>query len=161
MTHADDWVLLAYRIPREPSTARVAIWRKLKQLGVAQIVDGLIALPATPRTQESLEWIAKDIVSHAGEATIWLSRPGTRAQGRALAARLHDERAVEYQAIAAGAQSALGDEPSAPRTLARLRRELHRVGERDHFSPPARTEAITALDQLAAQIDDARVKASR
>jgi hypothetical protein len=161
MTQADDWVLLAYRIPREPSTARVAIWRKLKQLGVVQIGDGLVGLPATPRTQESLEWIAEDIVSHAGEATIWLSRPGTRAQGRALAALLSEERAVEYQAIAADARSAIEDEPSAPRTLARLRRELRRVGERDHFSPPARTEAIKAVDQLAGLIDGAREEASR
>ena len=39
------WVLLAYRMPREPSTPRIAVWRKLRRLGVAQIVDGLVAVP--------------------------------------------------------------------------------------------------------------------
>ncbi len=41
-----EWVLLSYRLPREPSTPRIAVWRKLKRLGVAQISDGLVALPA-------------------------------------------------------------------------------------------------------------------
>ncbi|MFL6141175.1 MAG: hypothetical protein ACJ72N_04780 [Labedaea sp.] len=50
-----SWVLLSYRIPREPSTPRITIWRKLKRLGVAQISDGLIALPAGARTREHLE----------------------------------------------------------------------------------------------------------
>ena len=40
-----NWVLLSYRMPREPSTPRITIWRKLKRLGVAQLGDGLIALP--------------------------------------------------------------------------------------------------------------------
>jgi hypothetical protein len=29
------WVLLSYRMPREPSTPRITIWRKLKRLGIA------------------------------------------------------------------------------------------------------------------------------
>ena len=39
-------VLLAYRLPREPSGPRVTVWRKLRRLGVAQVLDGLVALPA-------------------------------------------------------------------------------------------------------------------
>ena len=46
-----SWVLLSYRMPREPSTPRITIWRKLKRLGVAQLGDGLIALPADARTR--------------------------------------------------------------------------------------------------------------
>ena len=44
MSQAEDWVLLAYRLPRVPSTPRSAVWRKLKRLGVAQLGDGLVAL---------------------------------------------------------------------------------------------------------------------
>ena len=40
------WVLLCYRLPREPSTPRITVWRKLKRLGVAQLSDGLVTLPA-------------------------------------------------------------------------------------------------------------------
>ena len=41
-----EWLLLAYRMPREPSTPRIAVWRKLGGLGVAKLGDGLVALPA-------------------------------------------------------------------------------------------------------------------
>jgi hypothetical protein len=44
------WVLLAYRLPREPSNPRVGVWRKLERLGVARLGDGLVALPADART---------------------------------------------------------------------------------------------------------------
>src|SRR6266511_2210580 len=54
-----EWVLLWYRMPREPSTPRIAIWRKLKRLGVAQLGDGLITLPADARTRGQLDWIAR------------------------------------------------------------------------------------------------------
>src|ERR1700675_4949885 len=47
-----EWVLLSYRIPRKLGTPRVTIWRKMKRLGVAQLGDGLVALPATAHTRE-------------------------------------------------------------------------------------------------------------
>src|ERR687888_50422 len=31
------WVLLAYRLPREPSTPRSALWRKLRRLGAGLV----------------------------------------------------------------------------------------------------------------------------
>ncbi|MFR9773221.1 hypothetical protein [Nocardia sp. SC052] len=47
--------MLSYRMHREPSTPRIALWRKLKRLGFGQISDGLVALPADARTREQLE----------------------------------------------------------------------------------------------------------
>jgi len=51
--------MLAYRLPREPSTPRIALWRRLKRLGVVQLLDGLVALPADAKTREQLEWAAE------------------------------------------------------------------------------------------------------
>src|SRR5438270_14100455 len=81
-----DWVLLAYRLPREPSTPRIALWRGLRRLGVAQVVDGLVALPADSRTREQLEWLAGDVIEAGGQAEGWLGRPGSVAKERAIAA---------------------------------------------------------------------------
>jgi hypothetical protein len=41
--------MLVYRLPREPSTPRITLWRKLRRLGVAQVVDGVAALPLDSR----------------------------------------------------------------------------------------------------------------
>ena len=100
------WVLLCYRVPREPSTPRIAIWRKLKRLGVAQLGDGLAGLPADARTREQLEWIAEEVIEAGGSAGVWLARPATAAQERELAAAMAAARAAEYEAVAAQAAAA-------------------------------------------------------
>ena len=74
-TPVGSWVLLAYRLPREPSNPRVAVWRKLERLGVARLGDGLVALPADARTREQLDWLAEEILEASGVATVWLASP--------------------------------------------------------------------------------------
>src|SRR5918997_5488283 len=78
------WVLLIYRLPREPSTPRIALWRRLRQLGAVQLLDGLVGLPLTDHTREQLEWLAEGIIEAAGEATVWLAEPASKAHGVAL-----------------------------------------------------------------------------
>src|SRR5262245_61825560 len=149
-----EWVLLAYRIPREPSTPRITVWRKLKRLGVAQVVDGLVALPLDARTKEALEWIGDEIVEAGGEATLWTARLGSVRQERELAARMAAVIATEYQAVVDAAREVTGAEaPVRRRTVARLRRELRRIGQRDHFPPPEREQARAALDALASAVE--------
>lgn len=143
------WVLLSYRLPREPSTPRIAIWRKLKQLGVAQLGDGLVALPADARTREHLEWIADQVIEAGGAATIWLAQPASVAQERTLAEAMAEARAAEYADVRAQAEQArTADEATRRRTLRRLRAELRRIHRRDYFPPPARRAAQAALNAL-------------
>src|SRR5438067_3565575 len=146
-----QWVLLAYRLPREPSTPRIAVWRKLKRLGVAKLLDGLVALPLDGRNREQLEWVADDVTEAGGEATIWIGRVASRAQERELATRMRAAIAAEYEALIAeaAAVSAHGAGPRR-RSLARLRRELRRIRSRDHFPPRERDLAQQAIDDLAA-----------
>ena len=146
---AGTWVLLSYRIPREPSTPRIAIWRKLKRLGVAQISDGLIALPADARTREHLEWIADEIIEAGGVASIWVAHPGTLATERALAAAMAEARAAEYAAVTAEAAAAATLEVTARASLGRrLRAELRRIQRRDYFPPAERAQAMAAVEAL-------------
>ncbi len=148
--------MLAYRVPRKPSTPRIAIWRRLKRLGVAQVLDGLVALPLDSRTRESLEWIADDVLAAGGEATVWIAEVASLSQERALATRMAEAIASEYMAIATEAEAAAELEPwLRRRTLARLRRELHRIRRRDFFPPAQRERAEAAVAQLAATVKEA------
>ena len=149
------WVLLAYRLPREPSTPRIAVWRKLKRLGVAQLGDGLVALPLDSRNREQLEWAAEEIVEAGGEASIWLADPASAAQERELAARMAGAVAAQYAEVIKEARAAGRSRAPARRTLLRLRRELGRIRRRDYFPPPEREEAHRAVEALAARIEEA------
>jgi hypothetical protein len=149
-----DWVLLAYRLPREPSTPRIALWRALRRLGAVQLTDGVVALPADSRTREQFEWLADGVLEAGGDASVWLARPGSIAQERALARRMSEAVAAEYQAVITDARIALsGPVGQRKRTLARLRRKLRRIRRRDYFQALGRAQATAALDQLAASIE--------
>jgi hypothetical protein len=147
-----EWVLLTYRLPREPSTPRIAVWRKLRRLGVAQISDGLVALPAGARTREQLEWVSEEIIDAGGAATIWLARPANRSQEDQLAREMAAARAAEYQALAAAAAAAAGETASQGRAAAlrRLRNELRAIQRRDYFPPAERDHAEAAVQAVAA-----------
>jgi ChrB-like protein len=150
-----SWVLLAYRLPREPSTPRSALWRRLRRLGAVQVLDGLAALPLDARNREQLEWLADEAVEAGGEATIWVGELGSAAQERELAARMAEAVAVDYRALIEQAAAA-PEQPSGQRrrTLKRLRRELRRIRARDYFPPPQRELAQRALEELAALMEE-------
>jgi hypothetical protein len=64
--------------------------------------------------------------------------------------------ASEYMAIATEAEAAAELEAwLRRRTLARLRRELHRIRRRDFFPPAERERAEAAVAQLAAALAEA------
>jgi hypothetical protein len=146
-----EWVLLSYRLPREPSGPRTTLWRRLKRLGVAQISDGLVALPADARTREQLEWLAGDVVEAAGSAALWIARPAAVAQERELAAGMAVARAEEYRELILQCSDAeVGDPIERTRALRRLRTEWRAINRRDFFPPPERDLAAAALRELAA-----------
>jgi ChrB-like protein len=141
-----EWVLLAYRLPREPSTPRITLWRKLRRLGAVQLVDGLVALPADPKTVEAFEWLADEVLESGGEAWTWRGRPGSKAQEQALRERMTAAVVEEYAALLAEVRDARR-EPSR-RTVERLRRDLRKIEGRDHFAPKEREQARRAVEGL-------------
>jgi Protein ChrB, N-terminal len=149
------WVLLAYRLPREPSTPRSTLWRKLRRLGAAQVLDGLAALPFDARNREQLEWLADEVADAGGEATIWVGELGSAAQERELASRMAEVVAADYRALIEEA-GVVSERPLGQRrrTLARLRRELRRIRARDYFPPSERELAQRALDELVARVEE-------
>jgi hypothetical protein len=131
----------------------VTVWRKLRRLGVAQVLDGLVALPADARTGEQLEWLADEVMEAGGEAWVWLGRLASARQERALATRMAEAVAADYEAVAADAEAnASESDVVRKRVVARLRRELQRIGRRDFFPPPQRDVARAAVDRLAESV---------
>jgi len=150
------WVLLSYRMPRVPSSPRVAVWRRLQALGVAQLGDGLVALPADARTREHFDWTAAEILENGGTATVWLAKPASPARERQVAAAMADERRAEYCALGEEARVAstlVG--PARARAARRLRSQLRKVARRDYFPPVERETAQGAIADLLTAHDAA------
>jgi hypothetical protein len=156
---SSEWVLLAYRLPREPSTPRISVWRKLRRLGAVQLVDGLVTLPAHPDTLEAFEWRAEEVVEAGGEAWTWRATPGSNAQEQSLRQRMTASVTEEYRMLIDEATDPATDR--SRRTVARLRRELHRIEGRDHISPTERELARRAIERLATETDRIAAEVAR
>ena len=142
------WVLLVYRIPKEPSRHRVAVWRKLRDLGALYLQDGVAALPEDAVTREQMEWLQLRVREAGGEATLWEGRPGTVAEEAELVGTFRSSREKAYRAIIAEAErlrrkAQMGG--SVLEQLAKLERGFRAERRRDYFRSPLRLQAAEAL----------------
>ena len=144
------WVLLVYRLPREPSRHRVAVWRKLRDLGALYLQDGVAALPEDAVTREQLEWLQLRVREAGGEATLWEAKPGTIAEEVELVEAFRSSREEAYKAIIARAErlrrkAQMGGGQTLLEQLGKLEREFRAERRRDYFRSPLRLQAAEAL----------------
>lgn len=149
-TARGSWVFLQHRLPREPSSPRIALWRALRRLGAISISDGLAALPAAARTIEHFEWLASGINDDGGNASVWVARPTNPATARRLMNESMASIEAEYaQIVAAAGTARAGGDEERRRSLRQLRSELRRVATRDYFRAAGGIEAAAAVEALA------------
>ena len=121
-----QWILLVYKIPREPTVHRVSIWRKLKQLGAILLHDAVWILPATPQTREHFQWLAAEIVELGGNATVFVSEMDGQRQRALLVKEFSAKVDAAYQEIIAQLRRKNPD-------LAMLARRYQQTLAQDYF----------------------------
>jgi hypothetical protein len=141
------WLLLTYKVPRDPTAGRVSVWRKLKQLAAVALQDAVWILPATPQTREQFQWLAAEIEELGGEATLWESRLLNVGMEDQMTARFHEPVEAEYRAI-------LRDLKKKRPDLASLSKRYQQIQARDYFHLELGKKVRAAL--VAAQGDAKR-----
>jgi hypothetical protein len=121
------WLLLIYKIPREPAAGRVFVWRKLKQLGAIPLQDAAWVLPGTPKTQELLQWLAAEITELGGDATLLSAEQLYATDAEAMKRRFVEPVEAEYREIAAALEQ-------EDRDLRALSKRFQQVQARDYFA---------------------------
>ena len=66
----EDWLLLVYRVPPEPTRLRAAVWRRLKSLGAIYLQNSVAALPAGPAAERALRRLRREIIDMNGTAIL-------------------------------------------------------------------------------------------
>ena len=70
---ADErWLLLIYRVPRDSSRARVAVWRDLKRLGGLYVQQAVCVLPDRAEVRESVDRV-RERIDELGGSNIFLT----------------------------------------------------------------------------------------
>lgn len=123
----NTWLLLVYRIPREPTAGRVYVWRKLKQLGAVALQDAVWVLPRTPRTQEQFQWLVAEITELKGEAMLWSAEQVYATDNDSLRRQFTEPVEREYREILAALKK-------KDRDLAALSKRFQNAQPRDYFA---------------------------
>lgn len=121
-----SWVLLVYKIPREPTSGRAMIWRKLKRLGALLLHDAAWVLPATAWTREQFQWLAVEIGELGGEVYLWESRLLLNGQAEELVRQFQTRAETAYQEILKEMEHENAD-------LVALSRRYQQVRAQDYF----------------------------
>jgi len=120
------WMLLVYKVPREPTANRASVWRKLKRLGALLLHDAVWVLPATPWTREQFQWLAVEILELGGEVQLWESCLVSPSQEDSLREQFQTRVDTIYQEILAELEHKDAD-------LIALSRRYQQVKTQDYF----------------------------
>lgn len=172
-----SWNLLIYRVPSQPSTQRVYVWRKLKSWGGLYLQQSVCVLPQRHDLQQQLEKLRTEIVEGEGEADLLTVTIADEEQNSRLIERFQQQAAVEYKEFLGRCRDfhkELEHERQANNLifaeldeneveLTKLRSWLPKIRERDLFDTPEYVSAIEALklceqdfQQFSQQIYDAQ-----
>ena len=79
-----SWLLFLYKVPHEPSSYRVYVWRKLKRIGALLLHDSAWALPMSSRSLAQFQELAAEIAKLGGDSLLWEARLAVGIQDEAL-----------------------------------------------------------------------------
>lgn len=91
------WLLLAYKVPAEPTRTRVGIWRWIKSLGAVYLQSGVCVLPSTPDHGRQLKLLQHEIVRAGGAADILDAVAMDAKQESAIVQRFQEDRQADYR----------------------------------------------------------------
>jgi len=153
------WLVVAIRVPANPSRHRVAIWRELRRVGAVSVGGGTWAAPAAPVFADGLTKVA-DLVRRAEGTVLTLdATPHTAADRDVLLAEFNAARAAEWAEFASECDKfeaeiakerrigklTLAELDEEEHSLDRLRRWWRDLKARDIFTVP---EGVDAEDKL-------------
>ncbi|MDQ1597445.1 MAG: hypothetical protein QOI70_869 [Microbacteriaceae bacterium] len=154
-----NWLVLIYRIPSEPTRLRATVWRRLKALGAVYLQNSVAALPTGSANERALRKLRHEILQMSGTA-ILMSSSVLVGESNVLETFL-TARSEEYEEIVDRCQGFLGElekeYEKSHFTYAELEENevdytklvnwLEKVRARDQFGAPGASEAQAALLQ--------------
>ena len=161
-----SWLLLLAQLPAEPSSARVALWRRLRGSGAVSVINGVWALPHTAVNAELFANAALKVREQGGRATTFAADPLGDGETDALIAQSRADRAKEYDEFAERADAMRAEIDKETRKekftfaeleeieqdLEKLTEWLAKIEPRDFFPGQRIVNARAHLERCAAEL---------
>lgn len=94
-----QWLILAYKVPTEPTRIRTAVWRQVKALGCLHLQQAVWLLPKNPQTEAELQKLSARIEEMGGEASLLSSFSQSPAWEERTIAGFNRARDEEYAEV--------------------------------------------------------------
>ncbi len=153
----DNWLVLVYRVPSEPTRLRAAVWRRIKSLGAIYLQSSVAALPASSAAERALRKLRSEIADMSGTAVllscaVLAGQPGILAQFQAARNDEYEEIVDKCADFVAGIEKEYAERHFSyaeleenEHDLVKLRTWLASVRERDTFGADGLQQAVSCL----------------
>jgi hypothetical protein len=161
------WLVMNYTLPKEPSRARVSIWRKLKKTGAVNIQQSMWILPDTEANMASLSAVKEEIVTCNGEAYVLKCCPDEESNcvfiRKFSAARDEEYKELleqceeffkEIEKETARMNFTFAETEENEEELEKLNKWFNQISARDYFSAPLKAVSEEALSGCAAVLEE-------
>jgi hypothetical protein len=91
-----DWLLLLAQLPSSPSSARVALWRRLRTIGATGMVTSAWVLPYSAPHAELFEQLVERIHKQGGDGFMLSVSASSPDVNEAIKRRFRADRSREY-----------------------------------------------------------------
>jgi len=162
----NSWILILYTLPTRQNAGRVQLWRKLKKFGALPLKTSAYVLPDEPVHHERFQWLAEQIRTGGGEATLIKVSEIEGLPHEKVVQLFNDARAKDYaELITPLAEFVRKNKkkigPDFHETLEKFQTEFHGLREMDYFDCPKAQDAQMLLRQAENLLNKATVKVPR
>lgn len=164
-----EWILLVYRVPTEPASRRVTIWRDLKRLGALYLQQCVCILPRRDDLAVEVDRITAKLTGMGGEFTRFDLPRLPAADDAKFVASIRALRDKEYAEIVEECATRFVKEIEFERfrenftfeeaeeigqDLEKIRRWFKRIEERDWFQADGRLAVAAWIERCQTMLDE-------
>ena len=154
MDEKQKWIMLTYKPPKaKTSAAKVALWRKLKKLGVYQVQDSVCVLPFSEKNMEDFQWISAEVIEIGGEASVWSINALSSETERDLRDYFINQTNIQYQKMMTDCAE-ITDE----KELRKLWTLFHRIKAQDYLKSPLSVEVKAVFENRMEELSNMEIK---
>ena len=158
---ARQWLLLIYKVPRDPTRFRTYLWRQMRMLGALSLQQMVCVLPKTPDHESEMQRLVAKIEEFRGEAHVLTFTSPSKEWEDRIITRFNATVNEDYAEVAENEERFQDEIHRETRKekftfveledmeddREKINREMARVQARDFFGAPGRSEAEAQMDE--------------
>jgi hypothetical protein len=167
-TNPSSWLVLLAQLPSKPSSARVAMWRRMRAAGATPVVNGAWMLPHTTAHEDFFEQSREGVVGRGGTGFVLRVSGSSPESNESIVRLFQSDRSREYDEFAercaaflseisresAAGKYTFAEMEESEQDLKKLARWLPKIQARDFFPNGRKDQSVVLLAQCRRALRD-------